>query len=451
MKALKRFGTMLVTLLSLAVVLTGTALAAEPGDGGISVQLNGKPVALTNAAPESFDGRTFVPLRAVLEAMDAQVDYNAGAVDIHRGGVDLSMILGQNTATVTEDGQTRTITMDVAPYVKNDRTYVPVRFVAEAFGCNVGWDNHTRTVIIADIDALFGDATFDLMDSFAAYCDKQDAGNMTLTGALALDIADSSGGMLVKPVSVKGSLDGVTSTKGLQMDWTLSMSDLSSLLGEDAGNPIVQGVAAALSDLKGEVRMDMEKTMVYLTLPAALTGAQQDTWYSLDLGAYQTQLFSSLDTPRLTQLKGVGTHESLTAVLQSIPLDDSQTSYNALAQVASVYVDMLSDQSFTQKGNNYVAEMKLEDVVNVAVTLTKKDDDIVAMDIKMDCTVAEDSQKMVMTMTEYAAPDKVAVDMNMEVVSDGISVKLDLDLNGAPTQKVPVTAPPSGATVIPLS
>lgn len=445
MKALKRFGAALVTLLALAAVLTGTALAAEPES--ISVQLNGEPIAFTDAVPESSDGRTFVPLRAVLEAMDAQVDYADGAVDIHRGGVDLSMVLGQNTAAVTEDGQTRAITMDVVPYVKNDRTYVPVRFVAEAFGCSVGWDNDTKTVIIADIDALFGDATFDLMDNFAAYCDKQDAGNMALTGTLSLDIADSTGGMLVKPVSAKGSIDGITSDTGAQLNWSLSLSDPSKVLGDT----LPQGIIAALSDLKGEVRMDMETPSIYLTLPAALTGAQQDTWYSLDLGAYQAQLFSGLDMTQLTQLEDAGIHEALTAVLQSIPLNDSETSYAALAQVTELYVAMLSDQAFTQKGDAYVAEMKLVDMVDVVITLTKKGDDIVAVDIKMDCTVEEDGQKVVMTMSEYAAPDKVTVDMGMEMAADGVSVKLDLDLAGVPTQKTPETVPPAGAAVTPLS
>lgn len=445
MKALKRFGAALVTLLALTVVLTGTALAAGPGDG-ISVQLNGKPVAFTDAVPEFSGERTFVPLRAVLEAMDAQVNYADGAVEIHRKGVDLSMVLGQNTAKVTEDGQTRTMTMDVVPYVKNDRTYVPVRFVAEAFGCSVGWDADAKTVVIVDVDALFGDATFDLMDNFATYCDKHDAGNMALTGTLALDVADQSSGSTVKPVSVKGSLDGVTSDKGLQLNWSLSLSDPSKQL-EDI---LSQGIAAALSDLKGEVRMDMEKPVLYLTLPAILTGAQQDTWYSLDLGAYQAQLLSSLDMTQLTQLEDAGIREALTAVLKSIPVNDSQTDYETLALVASMYVDMLSDQAFTQKGNTYVAEMTLEDLVDLTVTLTKKGDDITAVDIKMSCDVVEDGDKVTMTMTEHAAPDKVTVDMKMEVAADGVDVKLSMDLAGVPTQKTPVTTPPAGATVVPM-
>lgn len=41
--------------------------------------------------------------------------------------------------------------MDVAPYIKNGRTMLPIRYVAEALGMSVSWDAKTRTVIISDM------------------------------------------------------------------------------------------------------------------------------------------------------------------------------------------------------------------------------------------------------------------------------------------------------------
>lgn len=40
--------------------------------------------------------------------------------------------------------------MDVAPFLQNDRTFVPVRFVSEALGYDVAWDEKTGTVTISD-------------------------------------------------------------------------------------------------------------------------------------------------------------------------------------------------------------------------------------------------------------------------------------------------------------
>lgn len=458
MKVWKRLGGALIALLALTVMLTGTALAAGPGAGGISVQLNGEAMAFTDAAPEITNDRTFLPFRAVLEAIGAEVGYDAetSTVSAKRDGVDLSMVLGQNTAAIVEDGQTRTVTMDVTPYVKNGRTYVPVRFVAEAFGCNVGWDANSRTVIVVDVDTLLGDATFELMDNFAAYCAKQEKGqNMAVTGALNLEVADKSGEYFSKPVTAKGSINGVTGDTRAQLNWDLKLSGLSELAADSAGSPmeqmLIQQMLAVLSNLKGEVRMDLESGMLYLSLPAELTGGSGDTWYSLDFAAYQAELLSGLNMTQLTRLKeDAGVQEALTAVIGSMPLNDSETSYEALAQVTSIYVQMLSDQAFTQKGNTYVAQMKLEDVMDMTVTLTKRGNDIVAADIKATASVDEAGEKAVFTMTEHAAPDKVTVDMDMSVEDSDISMKLTLDMNCVPTTKTPVTTLPAGVQAIPM-
>lgn len=455
MKALKRLGAALVTMLTLILVLTGTAMAAEAD--GISVQLNGAPVAFTDAAPEITSERTFLPFRAVLEALGAEVGYDAetSTVSAKRDGVDLSMVLGQNTASITENGQTRTVEMDVTPYVKNGRTYVPVRFVAETFGCNVGWDGDAKTVIIADVDALLGGATFDLMDNFAAYCEKQQASqNMTMTGSLTLDVTDKTGEMLSKPVSAKGSIDGVTSNTKAQLNWNLNLAGLSDMLADSAGSPLeqaaMQGIIAALSDLKGEVRMDLESGMVYVSLPGELTGGSGDTWYSLDLNAYQAELLSGLNMTQLTQLKEAGIRDMLAAIIRSMPLNDGETSYAAVAEVTKLYVDMLSDQAFTQKGNTYVAEMKVMDVMDMTVTLTKRRNDIVAADIKASGSANEGGERVTFTMDEHAAPDRVTVDMEMTMDISGMSMKVGLDMNCVPTSKTPVATLPAGVQAIPM-
>ena len=275
-------------------------------------------------------------------------------------------------------------------------------------------------------------------------------GNMRVPcAALALDVTDKSGE--IKSVNAKGSLDGVTSAKGLQMDWKLSLSDLSSLLGEDASDPIVQGIIAALSDLEGEVRVDMEKPAIYLTLPAVLSGGDENTWYALDLEAYQAQLLSGLDMTQLTRLEGAGIREILTTVLKSVPVNDSQTDYEALALMASLYVDMLSDQAFTRNGSKYTAKTVLDGLVELETTLTKKGDDVVSVDLKMTASAEEEGMKMDIAMTEHASPDKVDFAMDMTVSGDQADIIFHMDLNCLPTAKTPQTQPPKGVTVTPMA
>ena len=58
--------------------------------------------------------------------------------------MEIELKIGQKNAIV--DG--KTVELDVAPKIENGRTLVPIRFIAEALGCDVDWDSLTRTVYI---------------------------------------------------------------------------------------------------------------------------------------------------------------------------------------------------------------------------------------------------------------------------------------------------------------
>ena len=52
------------------------------------------------------------------------------------------------SSTMQKDG--KDITLDVPAQLINDRTLVPARAVAEAFGCDVDWDDTTKTITITN-------------------------------------------------------------------------------------------------------------------------------------------------------------------------------------------------------------------------------------------------------------------------------------------------------------
>lgn len=96
--------------------------------------VNNKVVA-GDAAPYVKNDRTYVPIRALAEAFSADVnwDNDARTVTIVRGDKTIVMTVDKTTYTVNGEEAT----MDVAPEITGDRTYVPVRFVAEALGFTV--------------------------------------------------------------------------------------------------------------------------------------------------------------------------------------------------------------------------------------------------------------------------------------------------------------------------
>ena len=101
----------------------------------------------TDTPPTVVDGRTLVPVRAIFEAIGATVTWDADtrtATGI-RGDVIVSVQIDNTTACV--NGEPRTL--DVPAQIINGRTMVPARFISEAMGCDVSWDQSTQTVGVA--------------------------------------------------------------------------------------------------------------------------------------------------------------------------------------------------------------------------------------------------------------------------------------------------------------
>ena len=114
-------------------------------DSSISVTVNGSYVQF-DQPPIFENGRTLVPLRAIFEALGAEVlwDGNTQTVTATKYGTEISLQIGSTRLYVNGNA----IILDVPAKVINSRTLVPVRAVSEAFGCKVDWVQDTQTVVI---------------------------------------------------------------------------------------------------------------------------------------------------------------------------------------------------------------------------------------------------------------------------------------------------------------
>ena len=111
--------------------------------------INNNIVTVPDAAPYIANDRTYVPFRALGEALGAKVvwDNDARTVTYTLGDTEIVMTIGDTTYTI--NGVEKS--MDVAPEITGDRTYVPVRFVAEGLGFKVTplyADNGTTTSVV---------------------------------------------------------------------------------------------------------------------------------------------------------------------------------------------------------------------------------------------------------------------------------------------------------------
>jgi len=96
-------------------------------------------------------GRTVVPIRAIVEALRGTIGWDGTErkVTINFKGTTIELWIDGPQAEV--NGVMKWIdpkNHNVKPIIVNDRTMLPLRFVAESLGCTVDWDSDTRTITI---------------------------------------------------------------------------------------------------------------------------------------------------------------------------------------------------------------------------------------------------------------------------------------------------------------
>ena len=132
------------------VQLTNAAVPttpATPGNntGAPTVILDGRQLTF-EVAPVIENDRTLVPLRAIFEALGASVNWDNKTRTVTSTKDETTVVLAIGSTKPTVNGQVWPL--DVPAKIKNDRTLAPLRFVGEAFGGKVDWNNTTRTITI---------------------------------------------------------------------------------------------------------------------------------------------------------------------------------------------------------------------------------------------------------------------------------------------------------------
>lgn len=97
-----------------------------------------------DAAPFVHKGRTMVPLRFIGEKLFAKVSYDADTktATFARGNTVVVVKIGSANATV--DG--KEVKLEPPAMIKDGRTFVPVRFIADAFGARTTWEPQTKQI-----------------------------------------------------------------------------------------------------------------------------------------------------------------------------------------------------------------------------------------------------------------------------------------------------------------
>jgi uncharacterized repeat protein (TIGR02543 family) len=125
-----------------------TVIVLQIGNSMFTV--NGGSMAL-DSPPVIKNGRTLVPIRAIIEALGGAVGWDGTArkATVSLGSTTIELWIGKNAATV--NGMSTLIdstNANVVPEIITSRTMLPLRFISENLGCSVVWADATKTITI---------------------------------------------------------------------------------------------------------------------------------------------------------------------------------------------------------------------------------------------------------------------------------------------------------------
>lgn len=131
-------------MVTLAVMLSVSVIGVRADR--VNVRINGERIHFLGPQPREINGHTYVPLRGVLEHLGANLNWEPDTERIvaMNGDTEIALTIGSRIAKV--DG--RSVRMDVPPIMIAGRAMVPLRFMSEALGAEVGWSEATNTVLI---------------------------------------------------------------------------------------------------------------------------------------------------------------------------------------------------------------------------------------------------------------------------------------------------------------
>ncbi len=113
-----------------------------------TMQVNGEIISIdeNGTAPIVVDGRTMVPIRAVVEELGGEVSWDAAArtVTVTKDSDVISLTIDSNLAEVNS----QSVELDTTPVIVNERTLLPLRFVSENLGAEVVWNAENRQITI---------------------------------------------------------------------------------------------------------------------------------------------------------------------------------------------------------------------------------------------------------------------------------------------------------------
>ncbi len=475
----------LMTFMATLLLYAGFVHTAAAADSEYQIMFNGTYISLEGAQPQNVDGKVMAPFRATLEALGADVtwDQSSRTITAQKEDTILSFTMGQDAITVRENGQTRTVQMDVPPFIGTDATtYVDPQVIAEALGYKVGWDAVGQTVVIIDYASIFAQADEDfsiLMKTMQTDAEDMEqayetAGEFTAGMTLAEALTGTE-----EPVTItmNGSLTGLQKGLDAEMNMVLAFDLDDLLMGETADAETLQ----ALEDLKNiEIAMKMDGATgdVYMNSPLFASymgeeGIDANTWLKTNSYTSYEQMGIDPQTMMDMTVNPPSLYEILMFFVENSSAEITVDTYQETSAVYAVAKSILGDEAFTVQtvdgqtvytnainGTDIIeAMMKNWDLRTMLESMTNQDqNDLrnILSQMNLNLTLTEQEGKMIRSDMDLNIDlPELVLDCTMSsgetdatlglilVIPDGLEILFDMNMVLQETdQEVDISLPP---------
>ncbi len=348
----------LITAAAISVSCVAVASAARVEDISSALQndeihiiYNDKAVEYEDAKPVNTDGRVMIPFRAALETMNADVDYDDATktVTATKGGTTITFELLDDTIYIDNNGEKSEITMDVPMLVEDGRTYVPVRFMSNALGMDVGWNGDNETVIIMDYDEYI-----DKINESIPNLKKLASYDTSKFNKYALNIAVNGKDISGSTLDLSAVLNMLMKDGKIGADGTVSLTSPDFHLDKSEFNAVLDGTVLYLkTDLLNNISKDNAKISAISRL---LTGDGSE-WMSVDL----EKLGANTAALKVLQIAASGQIPDVEEAMRSyIPEGDAQYGVAMMfASMADMY-ELLDDKLIIEeKEDGYTVSLNV--------------------------------------------------------------------------------------------
>lgn len=359
----KLFKVVLFTIMML-IVMNSNIYAAEVSK--IDVQLNGQYIDFTDnegnkVEPQLINSRTMVPMRKIFEVLNSTVEWNGetNTVTAENNGKTIILQINNLEAKVSENGEEQVIILDSAPVIVNDRTLVPVRFIAESLNMQVGWDEENQTVIIIDYNYV-KDYLIENTSTFFEYLTTEyeqiNTSEQTIDMEIELGYKDKdnkkNNSKLTMPISMK--LKQTKEAVRIDIDVTVKGS---GILFETLYNSKKETISMSII-------IDIKNGVMYLN------SSEYEKSGDVPKGKW---IYKSISNEELNIL-GIAANEKLNPVdiiLMLLKEDENfltVDSYNQFNYKLELFSKLFGNKYFTVSGNsikNYKWNITLENLLNI--------------------------------------------------------------------------------------